>query len=166
MIRMNKSFKVHWQSENLGETINQVRLEPRLSALIHAPFVRWAGGLFLAPLLQLDGSSLSFKSSEAFQSITDYEAFQNHMHVEDLIDKPNNKNDMICSIFRQGVRAAIELSERLKIEGKFRVFLGLHVDSDYPSVTLRFFGLRPPEKPWGGDDPDKFKLEDILMIDV
>jgi hypothetical protein len=163
---MNKSFKARWQSENLGATINRVVLEPRLSALIHAPFVRWAGGLFLAPLFQLDGSRLNFKSSEAFQSITDYEAFQNHMHVEDLIEKPDNKSDMIRSIFRQGVRAAIELSDRLKMEGEFRVFLGLHADSDYPSVTLRFFGLRPHERPWGGDDPDKFKLEDILMIDV
>ncbi len=101
--------------------------------------------------------------ADEFPDQTGYEAFINKMHVDDLVEPGGTNHEQLSELIRQGAKAAVELSRRLESEGRFRVLLSL--DADLPAVTLRFFQRREGE-PWGADDPDAFRLEEILMIDT
>jgi hypothetical protein len=157
MIRMSKTFAARWADENLDSAIDAIELRPRLRALIEAPFVRRAGALLLEPLVA------NATDAEAFPDRTGYEAFINKVHVDDLVEARDTNREQLGELIRQGAKAAVELSRRLEGEGQFRVLLSL--DPDLPGATLRFFGRREAEA-WGGDDPDAFRLEEILMIDT
>lgn len=155
---MNRRFAALWEAERLSEVLPKIELHPRLLQLVRAPFVRRAGGLLLEPLVA------NATGPESFQDVTGYEAFVNKFHVDDFIDEAGSSDrERLRILIQQGTKAAIELSERLKKEGGFRVFLSL--DADLPTMTLRFFGLREGEQ-WGEDDPDAFQLEEVLLIDT
>lgn len=158
MMRMSKSFATRWIANKLDEVLPAIELEPRLRALVHAPFVRRAGGLLLGPLAS------NASGPESFQDIAGYEAFINKFHVDDFIDAPKiSEQGVLQFLVQQSAKAAIALSERLGKEGRYRVLISL--DPDLPTSTLRFFGLRQGEQ-WGAEDPDAFQLEEVLMIDT
>lgn len=151
-MRMNERFKARWVSERLTEALPRVVLEPRLHDVVHAPFVRCGDALVLAPFIEAS------TRREAFEDATAWEAFINKVQVEDLL----TENLGISPLTHQGVRAAIDLAERLRSEGAFRVVLSL--DPDAASMTLRFFGLREGAA-WNSDDLDAYEHEEILVID-
>jgi hypothetical protein len=157
-MRMSQSLMARWKAERLGEALPEIRLQWRLHELVQAPFVQRGGGLVLEPLVA------NATGREAFQDATGYEAFINKIHVDDLVDEAGiEEHDRLRILLQQGVKAAMVLAERLKAEGSFRVLLSL--DADLPSITLRFFRRREGEH-WAGEDPDAFRLEEVLMIDT
>ncbi len=157
-MRMSRRFVARWEAERLSEVLPKIELHPRLHELVRAPFVRRAGGLLLEPLVA------DATGPESFQDTTGYEAFVNKFHVDDLVDEAGTSDrDRLRILIQQGTKAAIELSERLKKEGSFRVLLSF--DADLPTMTLRFFARREGEN-WGADDPDAFPLEEVLLIDT
>ena len=157
-MRMSKGFRERWHREGMAGALASVVLAPRLRALIEAPLVREAEALVLEPL------ATPTVDPATFQDRTGYEAFVNKIHVEDLIDDEGAAGgENLGESFRQGIKAARLLSERLQTEGRYRVLLSL--DHDPPTLTLRFFELRDGE-PWGSEDPDGYPLEELLMIDT
>ena len=157
-MRMSQGFEARWRMERLDELLPQVALQSCLRALVHAPFVREADCLLLEPfVVQTTGAA-------APADRTGYEAFINEVHVESFLDDPDVVGpEGLTTLIQQGARAAVELSERLEREGAYRVLLSL--DTETPSIILRFFGLREGE-PWGLSDPDEYQIEDVLMIDT
>ncbi len=157
-MRMSKGFRSRWETERLSELLPEIAVQPRLRALVQAPFVHGGGTLVLEPLLA------HATGRESFQDATGYEAFINKIHVEDLIENSGTGHpERFRILIQQGTKAAIDLSERLKTEGNYRVLLSL--DADLPTMTLRFFGRRKGEQ-WGAEDPDAYQLEEVLMIDT
>lgn len=146
-----------WEAERLSEVLPKILLHPRLQELVRSPFLRRDGGLFLEPLVA------NATGPESFQDVTGYEAFVNKFHVDDLVGEAGTSEKQLCILIQQGTKAAIELAERLKKEGSFRVLLSL--DADLPTMTLRFFGRREGQD-WGADDPDAYQLEEVLLIDT
>jgi len=157
MMRTNKTFATRWDDNDLDGELDAIVLQPRLRALMDAPFVRRDGALLLEPLVA------NATGAEAFPDRTGYEAFINKVHVDDLVEAGDTSHEQLGELIRQGAKAAVELSQRLESEGRFRVLLSL--DVELPGATLRFFGRREGE-PWGVDDPDAFELEEVLMIDT
>ena len=158
MMRMSKRFRILWQEERLDDLLPSIALQPSLRALVEARLVERAGGLLLEPLAE------HVTGREAFQDCTAYEAFVNKIHIDDFIDnKRPTERERLGLLVQQGVKAALVLSERLVHEGSYRVLLCL--DEQDPTMTLRFFKHRPGEM-WGGDDPDAFPLEEMLIIDA
>ncbi len=142
----------------MDELLANITLAPRLRALVDAPLIRRSNSLLLEPLADDDARP------EMFQDLTAFEVFVNKFHVDDFIDRAAvPEGQQLSVLIQQGAKAATTLSTRLDKEGKYRIVLSLDVDA--PTMTLRFFELRPGE-PWGGDDPDEFQLEEILMIDT
>jgi hypothetical protein len=157
MIRMSRSFEKRWRDAKMEETLSGIVLEPRLRNVVQAPFLREGGCLLLEPLVS------NATSRDAFQDRTGYEAFIK-IHIDDFLDDVEGSiEDRVRVLVRQGGKAAIELGKRLNLEGSYRV-LG-NFDADLPTMSLRFFERRSGEA-WGGDDPDAFSLEEVLMIDT
>jgi hypothetical protein len=158
MMRMSKGFKILWQEHRLDELLSSIALQPSLRALVEAPLIEKAGGLLLEPLAE------HVTGPAAFQDRTEYEAFVNKFHVDDFMENTGaTDRDRLGLLVQQGAKAALMLSERLVYKGSYRVLLCL--DEQEPTMTLRFFAHRPGEI-WGGDDPDAFPLEEMLIIDV
>ncbi len=158
MIQMSKAFAERWQNERLADLLPTIILQPRLRALVEAPFIRKAGGLLLEPL------TVHTPGPESFPDRTGYEAFTNKFHVDDFIDAPDKTdNDRLRVLIQQGTRAAVRLSERLEAEGPYRVLLSL--EAEWPTMTLRFYQRRTGEE-WFTVDLDAFPLEELLMIDT
>jgi len=113
----------------------------------------------------LEPLTLQATSLEFFQDRTGYEAFINKIDIDDFIEDDDDSTGRERSrvFFQLGVRAAVELAERLDDEGKYRVLVSL--DPDVPTMSLRFFELREDE-PWGPSEPDALQLEEVLMIDT
>lgn len=159
MMRMNKAFVARWNAERLSEVLPEVVLHPRLAALVQAPFVRVDGGLLLESLVT--GSP----GREAFQDATGYEAFINKFHVDDWTDEAGFDSERLRVMLQQGTKAAIVLADRLRREGRYQVLLSLDLDSEWPSMTLRFFGRREGER-WSAEDLDSYQLDEVLTIDT
>lgn len=155
--RMSRAFQQRWQRERLEEVVVDTVLQPRLAAVVTAPFLRTASGLVLEPL------SGGATGREAFPDWTSYEAFINKVHVDDLMDWPEVTPDRLGELVQQGVKAAFVLANRLEGLGRYRIFVSLDVDS--PGLALRFFERREGEA-WGSEDPDTYALEEVLMIDT
>ena len=156
-VRLSEGFAKHWQDQHLDGALPGLELAPRLRALLDAPLVSKGGALLLQPL---DGDA----RLEDFPDLTGFEAFVNKVHVDDFVDLAEaNDAEHLGQLIRQGVKAGFALAEKLAGYGKYRVLLSL--DSDLPTIALRFFELRDGEL-WGNEDPDAFPLEDVMMIDT
>jgi hypothetical protein len=157
VIHMSKSFAARWKEARLDDVLASIALQPRLGALVAAPFVRKGGGLLLEPL------AAEAAGPEAFPDRTAYEAFINKVPIDDFIDDAAAaKRERLPTLVQQGTKAAVALADRLAREGRYRVLLSL--DPEMATMTLRFFERRERE-PWGVDDPDAHPLEEVLMID-
>lgn len=158
-MRMNRLFAQRWRAHRLDATLQHVSLMPRLRALVEAPFVRDAGGLYLEPLVS------SAAGMEEQLDVTWREAFANKFYVDDFIDVAGLPASGVAAIMvQQGVKAGFALAERLQQEqGRHRVVLSF--DATQPTLSSRFFGRRKGA-PWGTDDPDDYALEAVLMIDT
>jgi hypothetical protein len=154
---MSKTFAERWDELQLDGALGAVELQPCLRALVEAPLVLRAGAFVLEPLVA------NATGADTFPDRTGYEAFINKVHVGNLVEARGTNDEQLRELVRQGAKAAVELSRRLESEGRFRVLLSL--DADLPAATLRFFQRREGE-PWGADDPDAFRLEEILIIDT
>jgi hypothetical protein len=154
---MNPGFKKRWEDERLTIELDRVVLQPRLRVLIGAPFSSAHtddGGLVLSPL------AVDSTGPEFFPDRTGYEAFANKLHIEDYLD--GDEANEPSELFRQGTKAAMELSRRLESKGAYRVMLSF--DPDLPTMTLRFFKRR--NELWGPEDAETYVIEDLLIIDV
>ncbi len=163
MMQMSKGFAARWQDERLVELLPIIILQPRLRALVEAPFIRKAGGLLLEPL------NLHTSGPECFPDATGYEAFINKIHVDDYMEEPDEADkDRLSVLIQQGAKAAVRLSERLETKGPYRIVLSLDlpsVDEGQPTMDLRFFERRIGE-PWLDEDLDAYQLNELLLIDT
>jgi hypothetical protein len=159
-MRMSSKLRDRWQEEKMDNALMVTMLQPRLRAIIEAPLVRRHGGLLL------EGVVANAGWPEDSQDITGYEASNNKIHIADFIDSPCDMNaEHLREWIQQSAKAAVVLSERLQKMGRYRVVLSLDLGTEFPNITLRFFGLRGGV-PWGPDDPDELQLEEVLMIDT
>lgn len=157
--RMNEKFAARWRDGHFDEVRKDSALHERVCAAVDAPFIRKNGCLLLEPLI------FQATHADAFPDRTGYEAFINKIHIDDLIEETSESEAQHLGVLvLQGAAAALRLAQRLEREsGRFRVLLSL--DTDLPTMTLRFFQRRSDE-PWGAEDPEDFLLEEVLMIDV
>ncbi len=92
--------------------------------------------------------------------LTGYEALTNKIHVSDYVEVDCAGDPLLV----QGMLFAEAVAHRLAETRKpARVLLSRDVQSG--EVTVRFF-VRRPTQPWGADNPDDYKTEEVVQWDV
>jgi hypothetical protein len=153
-MRMNRRMLRRWRDMRLDETLPHVVLQPRLAALIHAPFTRREGCLIFGSMAT---TNLTLKDH---LNRIEFQIAVNDVHLTDYIDAPAP----LISLLQQGVKAAMELAWRLQDEGDYQVVLSFQYD-DYMGGNLRFYECRSGERGIA-DDIEEYELNDVLVIDT
>jgi hypothetical protein len=91
---------------------------------------------------------------------TAFEAFANHLHVEDILDDGAPKSEVL----RQTMAYAVCLGERLTVAfppKRFEIIVSVG-----DSHTVRFTTARPDQPSWLGDDLDGYEAEAVMALVV
>jgi len=151
-LKMNRAFEERWRVARIGERINTIALEDGVLDWIESRIVE------VGDALVFERSVSSSTSREAFVDATDYEAFINKLHVEDVVQPGRPFKELLD----QGVGAAIRLARRLERLGSCQVVLS--VSEPDMCCVLRFFRLRDGVEQLA-DDLDSYEEEGILVIE-
>ena len=122
----------------------------------------------LAPGLTLDGDALVLAIArekvhpppESFPDLTGYEAFVNHVHIDDHLDGGLASDS--SALLTHGLAFTRRLEALLSREAR-PTELVLSVDE--MSASVRFYTWRP-DQPYLADDLEGYRDEAILVIDV
>ena len=151
-MKMNSLMRSHWQS--VAAKLRTAKIGRQLRELVESPIVEVRGATVLQRLIT-PGQEKHFEDD-----LTRFEAFTNHIHVEDYLDRRIRKVGRLVQAFLY----AEALASRLANTGRrFRILVGRDPDSD--SVTVRFF-LRRKGQPWNDEDLESYKIDAVAQWDV
>jgi hypothetical protein len=150
-MRSNRRFR-EYLARSAGSPGSEA-LDHRLSGLAESPLLTIGGALILGALHG------SVADSPWKDDLVGYEAFVNHIHVEDYLE-PSCVGE--CRVL-QAIRYCEVLDARLRErEVPYRIVLSRDPESD--SVTVRFFLLREGAE-YGDDDPESYEGEEVAYWD-
>jgi hypothetical protein len=138
----------------VSETVRSSHLCNALAELAASPLADVRGAVVLKRLIS---KGLGQPDTN---DLTGFEALTNKIHVSDYVDTAVGGDQLLV----QGFMYAERLAERLATVGSpFRIVLSR--DPDEGDVTVRFF-VRRTGIPWGPDDPEAFKIDEVAQWDV
>lgn len=139
------------------------RIEPAMKV---AELCKALGELAAGPLVEHKGATVFSElishglGDPSPEDLTGYEALTNKIHVSDYAEAGCARDALLV----QGVLFAEAVVRRLNdVRKPARIILSRDVHSG--EVTVRFF-VRRPAQPWGTDNPDDFREEEVAQWDV
>jgi hypothetical protein len=152
--------------KQLKEIVNIPHMEisnEKLQKLLSSEVVEWDGCILLEVVNDLNGLGTHFEPNEYYQDRTGYEAFCNHIHLNDYFPEIEE-----CPL--QSLILALRILETWKSKlrrnfpsMKFHLILS---HDEYGSV-LRFHKYRPEEGAWlNVDNINGYTEEGILLKEI
>ena len=140
---------------SIGAPADGIELDPRLAAILADGFLELGDCVVLAH----EAGSVAAAPIDSYPDATGFEAFINHMHLEDELELPAADPTVLA----QAGRYATELADRLEraFPGEtFVLIIGLG-----DSCTVRFHKLRSGES-WIADDLEGYENEAVMVVQI
>jgi hypothetical protein len=153
MVRMNARMAALGPPSIGGA--GEMELVPRLAAILADGFLELGDCLVLAH----EEGSVEAARIESYPDATKFEAFINHLHLDDELELP--AGDPL--VLKQAGRYAAELAELLQGEYPDEAFVILIALGD--SCVVRFHKRRSGES-WIADDLEGYEYEAVMVVDV
>lgn len=139
----------------VGASSDGVDLDPRLAAILADGLLEIGGCVVLAH----DADSVTDAPIESFPDATGFEAFINHVHVDDELGLPATDT----AVLAQAGRFATEIGDLLQRRYPDETFVIILAVSD--SCIVRFHTLRSGER-WVAPDLETYENEAVMVMQV
>ena len=140
---------------SVGAPADGIELDPRLAAILADGFLDLGGCVVLA----YDADSLVAAPIESYPDATGFEAFINHLHLDDELELP--ATDPL--VLEQAGRYVTELAELLESEYPDERFAVIIAVGD--SCVVRFHKHRSGES-WIADGLEGYGTEAVMVVHV
>jgi len=133
-------------------------LDPGLQAIVSRGLSEHDGCWLLTELFHPESST----PRSAFPDDTGYEAFINHVHLDDVIDVASG--ELSKHLLKQGIAYAHALRELATPAGAFRIVLSVEATEPL-NLGVRILRRRPGEG-WLSNDLEQYREHAVLVIDT
>lgn len=158
MNRTNAAMRSLLLQHNIDPLMPDASLDARLLELVGRGVVERDGCWLLAETSESGTST----PRAAFPDSTGYEAFMNHIHIEDVLELEPERDQ--GWLLRQGVMYARVLRDLLAPLGVFRIVVAAQMGAS-GGCGVRFYRRRRGEV-WLTDDLEQYREDAILVIDT
>jgi hypothetical protein len=154
-VRLNSEMK-RALARNGVDLEAPIQLDPTLASILESGFIRFNDTIVLKALTQ----GARTVSLSDFPDETGYEAFVNHIHVEDYVPHKNGSSGSV--LLANGISLAKDLGTLLRRSfptEQFRIIVSL----EKSHCTVRFHKIRPGQQ-WLFDDLEGYQEEALIVF--